>query len=185
MKYKQTYKMTLAAVLVAVGIIIPMFSPIKFMFEPMSFTLGSHVAIMIAMFISPSIATSVAVGTTLGFFLSGMPLAVVLRAATHVVWALVGAYYLFKHPQICKSFVKFMLFIGIVSIVHGLLEVLIVYPLYVGTLSGAEMFRVLILLVGVGTFVHSCVDYIIACCVWKVVVHNKSVASVSAVKQLG
>jgi niacin transporter len=48
--------MTIAALLSAIGIIIPMFSPIKLVIEPASFTFASHVPIFIAMFISPVVA---------------------------------------------------------------------------------------------------------------------------------
>ena len=63
-----TRSMIISALLCAMGI-IPIFSPIKIIFEPASFTLASHVAIFIAMFISLRTALFVTIGTTLGFFL--------------------------------------------------------------------------------------------------------------------
>lgn len=66
-----TYQLALTGMLIAIGIVIPMFSPIKVVIEPASFTLASHVAVFIAMFISPSMAVAVSLGTTLGFFLGG------------------------------------------------------------------------------------------------------------------
>ncbi len=83
MKNKKLYNMLIAAMLSAIGIIIPLFSPVKILLEPASFTLASHVAIYIAMFISPGVALSVAAGTTLGFLLAGFPPVVVVRAASH------------------------------------------------------------------------------------------------------
>ena len=74
--------MSITAMLIAVGVLIPMYSPVKIMLEPMSFTLGSHIAIMIAMFVSPLSALGVALGTTAGFYLAGFTLPVVLRALT-------------------------------------------------------------------------------------------------------
>ena len=68
---RSVQKLTTAALLIAIGIIIPMFSPLKILIEPASFTLASHVAVMLAMFISPGVAGAVAVGTTLGFFFGG------------------------------------------------------------------------------------------------------------------
>ena len=44
-------RMCVAALLCAIAILIPMISPVKIQLGPMSFTLGSHVAIFIAMFI--------------------------------------------------------------------------------------------------------------------------------------
>ena len=80
--------MSITAMLIAVGVLIPMYSPVKIMLEPMSFTLGSHIAIMAAMFVSPFSAVSVALGTAAGFYLAGFTLPVVLRSLSHVVWAL-------------------------------------------------------------------------------------------------
>ena len=101
-----TYQLALTGMLIAIGIVIPMFSPIKVVIEPASFTLASHVAVFIAMFISPSMAVAVSLGTTLGFFLGGFPLTVVLRALTHVVFALVGALYLQKRDYAPIASVK-------------------------------------------------------------------------------
>ena len=58
---------------------MPIFSPIKILIEPASFTLGSHIAIFMAMFLSPKISFLVSIGTTIGFFIAGFPLTVVLR----------------------------------------------------------------------------------------------------------
>ena len=45
-------RMCVAALLCAIAILVPMISPVKIPLGPMSFTLGSHVAIFIAMFLS-------------------------------------------------------------------------------------------------------------------------------------
>ena len=50
---KQVQTMCITAMLIALGVLVPMISPIKLILEPMSFTLGSHIAIMAAMFVSP------------------------------------------------------------------------------------------------------------------------------------
>ena len=52
-------RMCVAALLCAIAILIPMISPVKIQLGPMSFTLGSHVAIFIAMFISPAVALGI------------------------------------------------------------------------------------------------------------------------------
>ena len=57
---------------VRIAILIPMISPVKIQLGPMSFTLGSHVAIFIAMFISPAVALTVELGATLGLPAGGL-----------------------------------------------------------------------------------------------------------------
>ena len=49
---KQVQTMCITAMLIALGVLVPMISPIKLILEPMSFTLGSHIAIMAAMFVA-------------------------------------------------------------------------------------------------------------------------------------
>jgi niacin transporter len=172
------YTMVVSALLCAIGIIIPIFSPIKIQLEPASFTLASHVAIFIAMFISPSIAVIVAVGTTIGFFLGGFPIVVVMRAATHVIFASLGALLIKKSPDIlnsAKTYIPFSLGIGIL---HGVCEVIAVIPFYFnhGMSAGyyAKGFVVsVVILVGVGTVIHSMVDFYLSKVIWKYV--SKSV----------
>ena len=85
-------KMCIAALLCALGILVPMISPVRIQLGPMSFTLASHVALFLAMFISPTVAAAVELGTTLGFLLAGFAPVVVLRAASQIVFVLLGAY---------------------------------------------------------------------------------------------
>lgn len=166
------YALTLSAVLCAVGILIPMFSPVKILIEPASFTLASHVAIFIAMYISPAVALSVAAGTTAGFFLAGFPIVIVFRAATHVVFAGIGAYVLKMRPDILNSVFKAFVFSFFIGLLHSTCEIFVVTPFYFGTgLAGAYyengfLFSVL-LLVGVGTVVHSMVDFQLAYLIWQ------------------
>ena len=84
-------KMCIAALLCALGILVPMISPVRIQLGPMSFTLASHVALFLAMFISPTVAAAVELGTTLGFLLAGFAPVVVLRAASQIVFVLLGA----------------------------------------------------------------------------------------------
>lgn len=179
---KSIHMMVLSSLLIAIGILIPIISPIKVILEPMSFTLASHVAIMIALFVSPFAAVATALGSTLGFFLYGFPLAVVLRALSHVIWALAGALYLKKHPETLNSFWKTGTFMLGIGIVHAICEVAIVLPLYTGQSMNTLLYTVFGL-VGVGTVVHSSVDFIISVAVWKVLVKNRSIASISNVKE--
>ena len=184
MNNKNVFRMVLSAMLIAVGILIPMISPIKVLIEPMSFTLASHVAIMIAVFVSPSVAVSVALGTTIGFLLAAFPLPVVLRALSHVVWAFGAAYYLKKHPETLNSMIKTILLVLCVGIVHAVCEVLVVLPTYMGTTSTSEFVYMVFGLVGLGTVVHSSVDFVISIAVWKVICNSREVSSISNVKEV-
>ena len=101
MENKKVSLIVVAGLLCAVGLVIPMVMP-KVVLGPMSFTLASHVAIFLAMFISPSVALAVCLGTTLGFFMT-TPLIIAMRAASHIVFALVGAIIIRKNPQIIEK----------------------------------------------------------------------------------
>ena len=160
-------KLTIAGLLIAVGLIIPMFSPIRIVMEPASFTLASHVVIFIAMFISPTMALVVALGTTLGFFIGGFPIVIVLRASTHVVFALLGAFYLHKIATQRLSAAKMRLFSFVIAVIHALGELVVVSVFYFsGSISPAHLEQVFIvsvlLLVGLGSVIHSMLDFEIA-----------------------
>lgn len=173
MKHNKLLTITLAGLLCAIGIIIPMFSPIKIVLEPASFTLASHVAIFVAMFISPTVAISVTLGTTLGFLLGGFPIVVVMRAFSQIIFATIGAFMLKKNKEWLASGKKMFSFGLLTSLIHALGEVLVVIPFYftgTGLSSGyydKGFFISVILLVGIGTLVHSMVDYGISLAIWK------------------
>lgn len=178
MRNKNIQKMVISALLCAIGIIIPMFSPVKILLEPASFTLGSHVAIFIAMFISPGVAVAVALGTSVGFFLGGFPIVVVLRAVTHVAFSFCGAFILQKFANILQSVGKSMLLSLALGIVHSVCEVLVVMPFYFGQSMSTAYYAKgfvtsVILLVGVGTVIHSMVDFGIAYMIWRSLHLNK------------
>lgn len=160
-----------AALLCSMGIIIPLFSPIKIILEPASFTLASHVAIFIAMFISPSTALFVALGTTIGFLFGGFPIVVVLRALSHVVFALLGSLYIKKNKKVIESIKSSILFSIGIGIIHAICEVLIVIPFYFGS-SLSEgyytqgFFTSVLCLVGVGTVIHSIIDFSLSVYIW-------------------
>lgn len=168
--------LVIAAMLCAVGIIIPMFMPIKIMIEPMSFTLASHVAIFIALFISPTVAVAVTLGTTVGFFIAGFPLVIVLRAFSHLGFVIVGCLILKKSPNVLQRPVSNIAFCSVLALVHGVCEVIVVILFYFGGMLNEGFYNngfafSVLLLVGVGTFVHSCVDFAIALVIWKPVNH--------------
>lgn len=157
----------LAGILTAIGIIIPLFSPIKITIDPASFTLASHVAIFIGMFVSPVVGISVTLGTTLGFLLAGFPISVVMRALSHLVFVTVGGFLLKKKPGTLESIPKTIAFAALISIIHGICEVLISIPFYVAGPATQSFFIAIILLVGVGTFVHSMIDFLLAYIIWQ------------------
>jgi niacin transporter len=164
--------MTIAALLSAIAILIPMFAP-KFILEPASFTLASHVPIFIAMFISPYIAVAVAIISAIGFLLAGIfPIVVVLRAMSHIVFAVVGSILLKKNKNFLNTTGGFVIFGLLMALIHAVCEVTVVTFFYWGNnmTSGyydkGYLFSV-ILLVGVGTIIHSMIDFTIAFAVWK------------------
>lgn len=168
MRNNKVYQMTLASMLCAVGIIIPMISPLKLVIEPASFTLASHVAIMIAMFISPQIAATVSIGTTIGFLLGGFPITVVARAASHIVFVLVGSYMILKNENLIKDTKKFIPFAFFLSLIHAVCEVIVVIPFFFSGANTADFLYSVLFLVGVGTIIHSMVDFFIAIGIYKV-----------------
>ncbi|WP_087066635.1 hypothetical protein [Intestinibacillus massiliensis] len=174
---QKLYRLVLAGLLCAVAIVIPIFSPVKIQLEPASFTLASHVAIFIAMFISPTVAVAVNLGATLGFFLAGFPIVVVMRAFSQVVFAFVGAKYIQKHPALPSAPFKLgtQAFSLLIGVLHAVCEVLIVLPFYFGgnmeAYAQRGFFIGVFMLVGVGTVIHSMVDFAIAGVIWKPLQH--------------
>ncbi len=149
-----------------------MFAP-KLILEPASYTLASHVPIFIAMFISPYVAISVALISALGFLLAGIyPIAVVLRALSHIVFVVIGSFMLKKNPRLLSSVKGSVLFGLLMAVIHSVSEVTVVTLFYWGNhMSNAYYDKgyltSVILLVGVGTIIHSMIDFTIAGMVWK------------------
>jgi niacin transporter len=167
MKNENVLMLTISSVLIAVGVIIPMFSPVRVIIEPASFTLASHVVIFVAMFISIKMAAAVSVGTTLGFFLAGFPIVVVMRAATHVIFATIGSFYLLNVSKNKLSAVSLRVFSFFIGVIHGVFELIVVTLFYFGdnvspALLEHGFFVSVVLLVGVGSVIHSMVDFEIA-----------------------
>lgn len=164
----QLQSLTRTALLTAIAIAIPMFMPIKVVIEPASYTLASHVPVFIAMFISMPTAVAVAIGSTFGFFLGGFPLTVVARAASHVIFSLVGGLFLSKYPDFLSGAKKTFMFNLLLGILHGGCELLAVVPFYVtGQSVTNNFFYTVVVLVGFGTVIHSMVDFCIALAVCK------------------
>lgn len=167
-----TKNLTVVAILIAIGTILPIVSPLKFILEPASFTFLSHVAIFLSMFISPRAAVIVSIGTALGFFLGGFPLVVVLRALSHVVFAFIGAFILSTKRTVLLSKVNTFFFAFFISIIHSICELLVVSIFYFNQslsslyYSSGFVFSVLTL-VGLGTILHSLIDFYITLVILK------------------
>lgn len=160
----KTRQLTFASLLTALGILIPLLMPLKLVIPPASYTLASHVPIFMAMFISPLTAILVCLGTGLGFQLAGFPLIIVARAASHLIFAYIGAKHLENRPQQLANAKDKFAFIFLINLVHALSEVAVVYLLtQVGISQASPQFvYVLIVLVGGGTLIHGMIDYLLA-----------------------
>jgi len=166
-QHNKVLSMTIAAMLCAIGIMIPMVAP-RFQAGPISFTLASHVSIFIAMFISPLTAISVSLVTTLGFLLTAVPIEIVLRALTHVIFAALGAYILKKNGNILLSVKGTTLFALLIAVVHAVAEVVAISIFYwINGMFSDTFFMVVIIGVGLGTIIHSIIDFSLALIVWK------------------
>ncbi|MBO0473150.1 niacin transporter [Enterococcus sp. DIV0840] len=172
MKKNSVRHLTISALLVAMGIIIPMVMP-RITIGPASFTLASHVPVFLAMFFSPGVAIAVSLGTGFGFFLSATPI-IALRALSHLFFAVIGAFYLQKHPTIVLTKSKFVLFNGrfqlfnfVIGLIHSAAELAVVSVFYtMGNMpetyySQGYMYSIF-LLMGIGGLIHSLIDYNIA-----------------------
>ena len=173
MKTNSVKSLTISALLIAMGIIIPMVMP-RITIGPASFTLASHVPVFIAMFISPVVAIAVSLGTGFGFFLSATPI-IALRALSHLIFAVIGAVILQKHPEILINkegkFTllngKLQLFNVGIGVIHSAAELVVVSVFYTmgnlpGTYYTAGFMYSIFLLMGVGGLIHSLVDFSIA-----------------------
>ena len=173
MKTNSVKRLTISALLIAMGIIIPMVMP-RITIGPARFTLASHVPVIIAMFISPVVAIAVSRGTGFGFFLSATPI-IALRALSHLIFAVIGAVILQKHPEILINkegkFTllngKLQLFNVGIGVIHSAAELVVVSVFYTmgnlpGTYYTAGFMYSIFLLMGVGGLIHSLVDFSIA-----------------------
>lgn len=181
-QHNKVKSMTIAAMLCAIGIVIPMFAP-RFAAGPISFTLASHVPIFIAMFISPTIAISVALITSFGFIFAGVNIEIVIRAFTHLIFALVGSYLLKKNGRILLSLKSSSLYCLAIAVIHAVAEVVAVTIYYQAAGIKQESFAMVILVgVGLGTFIHSTVDFIISVFVWNPLQHMITIPANAKVK---
>ena len=171
-----TKSIVLSALLCALGIIIPMFSPIKLILEPASFTLASHV---------PT-AIFVTLGATVGFLLGGFPIVVVFRALSHLIFVFIGSLYLKKHKNTIKSIKTSLGFSFIIGAIHALGEILVVLPFYFGNGLSSGYYEKgfitsVLMLVGIGTIIHSMLDFGLSVYIWNLM--PKEVRKINDIKK--
>ncbi|AKA68461.1 hypothetical protein [Clostridium scatologenes] len=155
---KNIKKLTYAGLLTALAIVIPLtFGFLKIQVGPFSATLAAHVPLFIAMLLGPFAAIMVGVGSALGFLISA-PAVVAARAFMHTFVGLAGA-------LLIKKGVSFSKVVLITAPIHAILEAIAVIPF------GFTMYKVLVV-VGVGSFLHHMVDGIIAFALVKALAKN-------------
>lgn len=158
MKNRKLTQYVVAALLIAIALIIPTtFGFLRVVIPPFTATIASHVPVFIAMMISPFVALLVGIGSTVSFLIAGMPLVVVARASSHIVWCLIGAFLLKKK----MGYVQVVL---ITMVIHGVYEGLISIPFM--TTWNDQTIK-LILITAFGTMIHHVVDAIIALAIAK------------------
>lgn len=102
-----------------------------------------------------------------------------LRALSHVIYACVGALIIIKMPDILRAAKKITVFALFIGLLHAVCEVAVVTLFYFGTdmlpptFYENGFFTTVFLLVGVGTVIHSCVDFMLALGIWKVIPNRK------------
>ncbi|AGM98379.1 hypothetical protein DIX60_03000 [Streptococcus iniae] len=167
MTQKNTKKIAYASILTAFGILIPMIMPVKIIIGPASFTLASHVPLFLATFISVPVAIFVGFGTTLGFFMAGFPIVIVMRALSQIIFAFIASIILKKSPQWIEQPLKTFIFGLLINLIHGLGELIAVYLMTSPAGGDPKYLLSLVLLVGVGTVIHGLVDFYLALFLWK------------------
>ncbi len=160
---KSVKHIAIAGLLTAIAILIPTMMPIKLVLPASTYTLASHVPVFIAMFISPQVATMVALGSTLGFFMS-FPFIVAARAFSHLAFVIPGSLYLKNHKL--KTLKSKVIFNFVIALIHGTAEFTIVALLSMKGINTSILIQFFIFL-GIGTIIHSTVDFILAMSVVK------------------
>lgn len=153
-----TKDLVTTALLIAIGILIPIiFTPLRVIVGPFTATLTAHVPVIIAMFISPWAAIFTAIGTAIGFVFSS-PLVVAARAASHLIFAIVGAFMIQKRCNLILTWL-------VTTVLHALFEAIVVWLFFLGGISAPPAgysSMIMVLITAIGTAGHHTVDYIIA-----------------------
>ena len=146
---------SIAALLTALALTIPLFMPIKLVLEPIfSATFASHVPGILSMFVGPFAVVGTAVGSALGFMQLGPWVS--LRAFSHIIFGLLG------YKMITKKW-NTLLVVLITGLLHAGAEMivgLVSIPFIVTPAGG--LLKYIIITVGLGTFIHHCIDFAIS-----------------------
>ncbi|MGL4665026.1 MAG: ECF transporter S component, partial [Clostridium butyricum] len=103
----------------------------------------------------------VGIGSTLGFAITGLPIVVVARAATHIIVGYIGAKIIIKN----RSYAQAVL---ITAPIHGFLEMIVAIP-FIGLALNWALIVTL-----VGSIMHHMVDGIIAYAIVKAVAKSRN-----------
>ncbi|MBM7643177.1 hypothetical protein [Streptococcus loxodontisalivarius] len=167
MKKSSSRRLTITAILTAFGILIPLIMPVKVVIGPASFTLASHVPLFLAIFISPFVTILVGLGTAFGFLLAGFPIVIVLRALSHLIFALLAAIVIKRYPNLLQKPIRCFIFALLVNLLHGLAEFVVVYLLTVTSTSSLAYVLSLLSLIGLGSLIHGMIDFYLALLIWR------------------
>ncbi len=151
---KKTKEVALASILTALSILIT-YSPLKLVMPFFTLTLGAHVPTMLAVFVSPWVSVMTIIGSCIGFMLT-IPapnsIIVVTRAATHIIFALVGI----KLLKTNKLNIVFIVLIT--ALLHALAEGLVVYIMTPLILTSETTALIAGYIATGGTFLHHLID---------------------------
>ena len=144
--------------------------PLKVVIPPASYTLASHVPIFLAMFLSRKMAACVVIGSTLGFFVAGFPIVIVMRCISYhllpwwgpIILNIIQAYWLGLYPLLRSTLyvLSFTLLVKCLRAYYSIRQL----RCQISILS-----NVVFVLVGGGTIIHSIVDGYIALYIYKAI----------------
>ena len=84
---------------------------------------------------------------------------ITLRALSHLLFASIGALYLQKNPDTLDSPKKTWIFNFLLALIHAFGEVVVCILFYTTSAYPANAFYILFGLVGLGTVIHSMIDF--------------------------
>ena len=140
--------------------------PFNFGIPGMKLGLANLVTVTALYIMGSKVALAVSVGTTLGFLLAGFAPIVVLRAAVQVIFVALGAVWLARRQDKPCSPAVMAVFGLVTGLIHGVSEAVVVTLFWFGGTVDGSFLGTVVGLVGVGTLVHSMVDFYIALAIW-------------------
>lgn len=154
----KTKKMALSAMLVALSIVYIMVM-FKVDIGYWSFTPFSHVFVMLGTLVSPYVGVLTTIGTVIGFIPTGNPM-ILLRAASHIFFVLL---LIVLQKRLPLSSLKNMATVSVlIGVVHSLFEILAVFVAVWLSLANMPAVEYILISSGIGTFLHSNVDFFAA-----------------------